>query len=309
MNIIEKTFLQERMTAMNLPITDYTYLQNTTWRLKAQFPHLRVKPLGKSVVGRSIYRLEIGRESAPGVLLAGTFLGTDHLSSYLLLSFAEHFLESMEHHREIGQINPFTLLRDRKIVIVPVVNPDGREIHARGTHCGGIDSRRVHRLCGGDTTGWNANARGVDITHNFDFCFEKRKERERKQGVYGPDEKGYGGPHAESEPETKALADYCRQEPLLYAISFYLGRGEVFWRNPHASPNTGETMAQVLALCAGLDLEAPVGKITDTGFRNFFAKSTKKPALDVFLPPYHHAESSCDPYALWEEPLITACLF
>lgn len=294
---------------MNQPVSDYTYLQNTTWRLKAQYPVLRVKTLGKSVVGRSIYGLEIGRESAPAVIMVGTVLGTDSQSGPLLLQLAEHLLQSLTDGQTLSGVAPVSMLCNRKIVLIPVLNPDGREICEKGAHCAGLDSGRIRRLSGGHTKNWDANAKGVDLTHNFDIYFEKRKERRKGQGIYGPCRKGYGGPYPESEPETAALADYCRRQTIRYTLSFYPGKGEIFWRNQCDLPDLGEQMARLLAVCSGYDVEASIGKITDTGFRNWAANLTEKPSLDVMLHPFPDQTGEQDLYFVLQEMLTAACLF
>ncbi len=289
---------------MNQPIMDYTFLQNTTWRLKANHPAMRVKNIGKSVVGRSIYALELGHPSAPAVLFTGTWWGTDALSGGLLLTFMEHLLTALDQKQPIAGVDPLAVLRQRKIAVIPFVNPDGREICQRGAHCGGLDSGRIRRLSGGNTDGWKANARGVDIARNFDFCFKERKEREQKRGIYGAGTAGYSGPAPQSEPETVALSDYCRGQSTTLSLSFYPGKGEVYWRNTPAEDPTAQQLSRVLALCAGYDVEAGVGSITDTGFRNWFHQTTGHPAVDVMIGP-HRPEQS---YAALEEMLVAACL-
>ena len=283
-------------------VPDYTYLQNTTWRLKTQYPLLRVKTLGKSVVGRSIYGLEIGKESAPPILFAGTFLGTDRYSGTLLLQFAEAFLCAVTKRHALAGVDPFVILRHRKLAILPFINPDGREICARGAHCGGIDSGRVVRLSGGNTRGWDANARGVEIPRNFIAASPSA------QGVYGPAPWGYSGPTPESEPETVALANYCRQQKPMQVIAFYSGSGEIFWRTPVGNHPDCARLAQLMALTAGYDLEADIGITADLGFRSFLAQQAPCAAVDCVLRCYKDPALQRELYSLLEETLMTACL-
>lgn len=293
---------------MNHIITDYTYLQNTIWHLKAKFPFLRVKTIGKSVVGRSIYALEIGRENTPTVVLAGTLWGTDHLSGRSLLQFVEAFLQALCSKRHICGVDPVAVLRNRKIAVIPFVNPDGREICARGAHCGGIDSGKIRRLCGGNTKTWDANARGVEIPRNFDYRFEERQKREQNRGIYGPAPKGFGGSSPACEPETKAIADYCVSQTLLHGCALYPGKGEVFWRNAKDDPQKSEPVARLLALTAGYDLEADVGSIVDTGFKNYLNNQTGRPAFDVMIPHMESERFFREQYPVLEDLLLTACI-
>ncbi|MBR3844839.1 MAG: hypothetical protein IKM39_04960, partial [Clostridia bacterium] len=191
---------------MNQTVIDYTYIQNTVWKIKAGYPAVRVCRIGKSVVGRSIYSLELGRSTAPAILFAGTFTGQDAFTGELLLTWFASLADAATKGSKINGILPREILSRYRIVIIPFVNPDGREICQRGAHCAGVDSGRIRRLSGGDTAHWDANARGVDITHNFDFRFTGRQKAEQAKGIYSPTAKGYGGPFPESEPETVAIA-------------------------------------------------------------------------------------------------------
>jgi g-D-glutamyl-meso-diaminopimelate peptidase len=236
---------------------------------------LRVKTLGKSVVGRSIYGLEIGKESAPPILFAGTFLGTDRYSGKLLLQFAEAFLCAITKRHHLAGIDPFLILRHRKLMIVPFMNPDGREICARGAHCGGIDSGRVVRLSGGNTRCWDANARGVEIPRNFIAA------NPSAHGVYGPAPWGYSGPTPESEPETAALCNLCRTVSIRHAIAFH-SQGEVIYApSGNNIPKRSERMAEIMAASSGYALEQPEGLAVGGGFKDWFIKEFDRPAFTV----------------------------
>lgn len=293
---------------MEQPIVDYTFMQNTVWRLKAKYPVLRVKHIGKSVVGRSIYALELGRDNAPAVLFLGTFLGTDRISGKLLLQFMNRLLNGLTGQGTVAGVNPLAMIRDRKIAMIPFVNPDGREICERGAHCGGVDSGRIRRLSDGDTTRWDANARGVDITRNFDFFFDNRKKRMHSYRIYGPGARGYCGPSPESEPETAAVTQYCRHQTVRQAVALYPGSGRVLWRCAGADGQTAEQMAHMLALISGYELEASVGCMVDTGFRNWFCTDTGCPAVDVMLQPFAHPAAAQSVTPVLEEMLTVACL-
>ncbi|MBR4869142.1 MAG: hypothetical protein IKU10_08285 [Clostridia bacterium] len=290
---------------MTLPIADYTFLQNTTWRLKAVYPFLRVKTIGKSVVGRSIYGLEIGRESAPCTILVGTFWGTDRFSGPLLLQFAERVLHALANHTSLCEVEASLLLQNHRIVCIPFINPDGREICEKGAHCAGLDSGKIRRLCGGDTALWNTNARGVDIGRNVDFGFSARRKREKENGLFGPASFGYSGPSPESEPETVALSNYCRQQKVRQAIAFYPGSGEIYWRNRPEEQPEAQQLGELLALTAGYRAEAAIGPMTDSGFRNWMANTTRAFSMDCMV---QHRTLTAESYQLLEEMLVVACL-
>lgn len=290
---------------MTHTVADYTFLQNTTWRLKALYPFLRVKTIGKSVVGRSIYALEIGKESAPCTLMAGTFWGIDRVSGPLLLCFAERILQAVAQGGCISSVDSALLLHNHRIALIPFVNPDGREICEKGAHCAGLDSGRIRRLCAGDTRRWNTNARGVDIARNFDFGFVARRKREKERGIFGPAPFGYSGPAPESEPETVAISNYCRQQKVRQAIAFYPGSGVIYWRNHPTESPEAKQLGELLALTAGYETEALLGPVTDSGFRNWMATATHAISVDCML---RHRTFTAQTYAQTEELLVASVL-
>lgn len=290
---------------MNQTIIDYTYIQNTIWQIKAQYPMVRVSRVGKSVVGRSIYALELGRSSAPVMLLLGTFTGRDYYTGELLLSWFSTLAKAVTKGEKIDGVPSLELLRRNRIVVIPFVNPDGREICQRGAHCAGVDSGRIKRLSKGNTHLWDANARGVDIPCNFDFRFAVRKRVQKNKGIYSACGGGYCGPYPESEPETVAVTDYCRSHTVQQAVCLYPGRGSVYWRNSNYNEQSAEKQATVLGVVAGYEVEAPMGCVLDSGFRNWFCATFRKPAFDVMVQPVNDTAHRARLFEL----LTLSCLF
>ena len=61
--------------------------------------------------------------------------------------------------------------------------------------------RRRRAVPDGDFTHWQANARGVDLNHNYDAGFLEYKQIEAEQGILGGGPTRYSGECPESEPE------------------------------------------------------------------------------------------------------------
>ncbi len=286
-------------------VIDYTYIQNTIWQVKALYPQVRVARIGKSVVGRSIYSLELGRPSAPVMLFLATFSGRDSYTGELLLTWFAKVAKGVTKGEKVDGVTALELLRRNRIVIIPFINPDGREICQRGAHCAGVDSGRIRRLSKGNTSCWDANARGVDIPHNFDFRFAVRKRIQQSKGIYAPCAKGFGGPHPESEPETVAITNFCRNHLVNQAICLYPGNGEIYWRTPTFNNQTIEKQANILGVVAGYDVEASVGCVVDSGFRNWFSGTFRKTAFDIMVVPNPEKNHQ----GCLQELLTLSCLF
>ena len=290
---------------MSKTIIDYTYIQNTIWQIKALYPAVRVNRIGKSVVGRSIYAIEIGRASAPASLFIGTLIGRDLYTGELLLTWFSKVAKAVIDGEKIDGVPSTELIRRNKIVVIPFVNPDGREICERGAHCAGVDSGKIKRLSKGDTSRWNANARGVDIRYNFDFRFAVRKKLQQAKGIYSSCGEGYCGPYPESEPETIAITEYCRKQPINQAFCLYPGNGGIYWRSCGCNAQLAEKQATIMGVVADYEVEASVGCAVDSGFRNWFCANFRKPAFDIIV----QSTKDSSHQARLSELLTLSCLF
>ena len=74
----------------------------------------------------------------------------------------------------------------RGLIIVPMLNPDGVEIAQHGARGCLHLAKRIYDLCDGHFERWQANARGVDLNHNFDAGWEKLRQMEISYGILKP---------------------------------------------------------------------------------------------------------------------------
>lgn len=116
--------------------------------------------IGASVEGRAITAEILGREG-PAFLIFGVIHGNEPAGEQLLELFLGHLRK-----------NP-SLYSRRRLVVIPVLNPDGLARKSR------------------------YNVRGVDLNRNFPASNFKKSRR--------------NGPYPASEPETKALMKMIRQ--------------------------------------------------------------------------------------------------
>ena len=151
---------------------------------------------GRSVGGRPIRRFDLGDPSAPTVLLTGLVHGVELVGSLALL----------EVFRALAT-GSADLLRTARLVVLPIVNPDG--LHA---NCVRVASgRRAFQRC---------NARGVDLNRNF----PRQSSRLPLNPLGGSQWRGsphYVGPRPLSEPESRALRDVADEVRPRVSIGFH----------------------------------------------------------------------------------------
>ena len=258
---------------------DFAAMQTVVFALRTAFPFLRLTTVGQSVLGREIYCLSLGNEDRPAVLYAGAFHGTEHITSALLLRFAERVCRSAERRAPLSQMNIRLILKEHHLLIIPRVNPDGCEIALHGGQGAPELADRLSRLCGKDFGRWNANAQGVDINHNFNAGWERLQAMERAAGIFGPGPRQYGGPSPESEPETIALTRLCRERCVSHVLAFHSQGEEIYWRYGSRTPRRSKKMAEIFAASSGYTQEAPIGLASHGGFKDWFIQEMGRPGF------------------------------
>ena len=136
---------------------------------------------------------------------------------------------------------------------------------------------------GGDTPGlWQANARGVDINHNFNAGWALLQEMERKKGIDGPAPRQWRGPQPESEPETQALVAYTDRYAFDATLSYHATGSAIYWEfgeDPAvnaASMHLAEAIKEVSAY-------EPLGDSGDSfgGYKDWAMLQRKIPSVTI----------------------------
>ncbi len=248
--------------------------------LQTRYPFLTVRTLGHSVLGRPVYALHLGEEREP-VLFAGAFHGMEWLTCALLLQFTADLCAALDTGHALAGINVRRAWSGRGLVIVPCVNPDGVEIALHGAKSALHLQESVRRWSGGDTARWQANARGVDLNHNFDAGWHLLRQMEQDAGITGPSPTRFGGTAPESEPETRLLTALCRAVPFRHTVAFHSQGEEIYWHYGPSTPKKSALMARILALTSGYRMMAPEGLAAHGGFKDWFIRAFERPGFTV----------------------------
>lgn len=249
-------------------------------RLCRRYPFLGRVEVGKSVLGRSIWGLKLGA-GEEAVLYAGAFHAQEWLTALVLLRFAERLCQALDSGGHLAGIDCRKALLGRGLVIVPCVNPDGVEIALAGAQTAGDLTDEVLRISGGDLSSWNANARGVDINHNFDAGWHILRQLEQSQGIDGPSPRRYGGSAPASEPETQALVNLCERMNFRSVLALHSQGEEIYWKYGDRTPAGAALMARVLAMASGYELKTPVTIASHGGFKDWFIEKYGRPGFTV----------------------------
>ncbi len=248
---------------------DYAEAQKIKYGLKDRYPFLVCHSAGKSVCGRDITAYSLGNYKNI-VLFAGGFHAQEWLTSLILLRFLEKVCESLRTRQKLSGVDISSAFMTKGITVIPCVNPDGVEIALHGAESAGEFSGSVSDVSRGNLSEWNANARGVDINHNFDAGWQILREMESKSGIFGPSPRRYGGHAPHSEPETKALVRFCERNRVDHAFAIHSQGEEIYWEYGEKTPEESLTMANIFSVCSGYELVQNDGLASHGGFKDWF---------------------------------------
>ncbi|MEG0833539.1 MAG: M14 family zinc carboxypeptidase [Oscillospiraceae bacterium] len=275
---------------------------------KMSFTKLRV--LGKSVCGRPIYALEIGNMNNPSMIVGGTH-GMEWASVLTALRLCDTAVEAVHDGELLCGIDMRVALLRRGTVVIPLLNPDGFELRRRGRAAACKTHRLLSRFEDADFGYWQANARGVDINHNFPAGFYLAKRQVAKLGIISASPTRYGGSFPLSEPESRAV---------VHAVGLYRPRSlyalhsqgeEIYWKYGSVIPDGSEYIASVLTALSGYRLCEPAALASHAGLKDWFIKRHCRPGFTIELGAGKNPLPYSDFEAIWnrvEKALTVAAI-
>ena len=224
-----------------------------------------VQTPAKSLLGRDIDLLTIG-EGRENVLIAAAHHGAECGTATIVYYFILSLLEAMEKNEEYFGVSLSEYLARYKLWIIPAVNPDGIEISINGLSENPLLLRQKRMLGDTDHRVWQANARGVDINHNYREGFYEYKAIEGMLGIT-PGVTKYSGEYPESEPESAFVARLVRAISPSLVVSLH-SQGEEIFAYPEG---LCDSYAYRLEELLGYKISAPQGTARYGGLCDYTA--------------------------------------
>lgn len=261
-------------------ILTYRVYENYINELKKFYPELKIASCGKTVLGKTIYSLVMGEGESNVIYVGGTH-GLEWITSLLLLRFSENIMCEKKNGGMLAGYKVSEILKNKRLIVIPELNPDGIEIAMKGASACEEFKKTAYEICKGDFSGWSANARGVDINHNFNADWYELRDFEITEGIDKPSPRRFGGDFPESEPETKAITRLCRNIPVDMLITFHSQGEEIYYEYGDNTPEKSYTIARVLAGISEYTLVKNEGHAASGGLKDWFIEEFGKPAFTV----------------------------
>ena len=264
---------------------DYTYdvLERDINGLKARYPFMEFGSIGESVLGRNLYYIRLG--TGPNeYFYNAAHHALEWITSPLLMKFAEDFLKAFVGGYNIDGYNIADIWNMSSIYIVPMVNPDGIDLVLNGIKPDNQYYDDLIRWNNGSTDFsrvWQANVRGVDLNHNYDAAWELSRDAEESYGIFGPGPTRYSGSAPESEPETKAVADFTREHDFKLVMAYHSQGEVIYWTFMDIKPPQSREIAESLSNISGYAVSEPEGIASYAGYKDWFIKEYNRPGFTI----------------------------
>ena len=271
-----------KIIEMKTPI-DYNKMTEIIEEFSQKYDFLQIGKLGNSVFDRPIPLLKLGN-GEKRVIYIGSHHGSEWITSGLLLRFINEYCELYKTNGSVEGISVENIFKSVEINIIPMLNPDGVEISINGVSEDNILYSRLLTMNqkSRDFSHWQANGRGVDLNHNYNFGFSEYKELERGQGIVGGASTRYSGEYPESEPETGYLCNYIRfYGDFFGALTLHTQGEEIYYKSGDNCPLQSERIAKYISRLCGYSLGKAEGMSAYGGFTDWFIKEFDRPSFTV----------------------------
>lgn len=248
--------------------------------LSENFRFITVSSIGKSLVGRELPLITVG-EGEKSVLFVGTHHGLESITSLVLMKYVREYCTAVESGARIAGIDTSLLYRMRRILIVPMLNPDGVELAVNGCDTENPLTDRLSAMSGGDYSNWQANGRGVDLNHNYNAGFDEYKKLEPSLGINGGGPTRFSGDYPESEPETAALCALIRTTDISLLMALHTQGGEIYADSNGYIPWGGKTIAGRLSALTGYRIAKPESAAAYGGLKDWFIAEYDRPGFTL----------------------------
>lgn len=264
---------------------DYTYeiMERDIQGLKARYPFIEVGTIGKSVLGRNLYYIRLGRGPVE-VFYNGSHHAIEWITTPLLMKFIENFSNAYSTGTSIRGYNVRDIWNSSSIYIVPMVNPDGVNLVLEGLK---PDNPYYNDLLRWNNTGlplskvWKANIRGVDLNRNYPAEWEQAKAQEPTLGIYGPGPLRYGGPYALSEPETQAMVNFTRRHNFKLVLAYHTQGRVIYWLYRGIVPPRAQEIARIFARATGYEVAYTPYEAAYAGYKDWFIEEYYRPGYTM----------------------------
>lgn len=265
----------------------YTYkiLELNISALRNVYPFLEFGSIGRSVLGRDIPYIKIGKGTKQ-VLYNASIHANEWITSVLVMKFIENFSRAYVMDKDIFGYRARDLFEECSLYIVPMMNPDGVDVVTGYIRQGSSvydDVKRIADRYPNITfpSGWKANIKGVDLNLQFPARWEEAREIKYSEGFTTPAPRDYVGLAPLTQPEPIALYNFTNINNFRLTISYHTQGKEIYWRFLDYLPEDSFEIAKKFSRVSGYTLSETPYRSSFAGYRDWFIQEFNRPGFTI----------------------------
>jgi len=252
--------------------------------LKYEFREIesfKIGEIGKSTLKNRIPYIKIG-EGEKTLFINASHHANEWITSLVCMLFFEKTLNLLRNKEKYKKYNLNELLKNTKIIIVPMVNPDGVDLVLKEKYI--FEKKEYLELIFKNINklkNWKANIRGVDLNLNYPAKWEKAKNIKKKIGIKGPNYRDYVGQNPLSEIETKNMVAFTNIHQFNMTISLHSQGEEIYYDDLKGVIKKSYEIGKKFESVSGYKLTKPEKDSSYAGYKDWYVDNFFKPGYTI----------------------------
>ncbi len=265
---------------------EYTSQRNadTIEKLAERYPFLFTGSIGSSVMGRQIPYIQIGNGDRE-LFYNASFHANEWITTPVLLKFAEEYAECLRTGAPLYGVDAEFLFRNFRLVMVPMVNPDGVDVVNGGLKSETYEKNAAEIAAAYPDipfpSGWKANIEGVDLNLQFPAGWEEAKAVKAAQGFTSPAPRDYVGSAPLTAPESRAVYDFTKNNNFELILAYHTQGEVIYWKYRDYEPPRSYEIANYFGMVSGYTVEETPEASGNAGYKDWFIQEYNRPGYTI----------------------------
>ena len=268
---------------------DFNFNSNVVYEnlesLMQQYPFLQTSSAGKSILGKNIPYVRVGRGQKE-VFYSASIHANEWITSIILLEFLYEYCNAIKNNSTIWGFSARRLFESVSIYIMPIVNPDGVDLVTGALSHDSTAYKQAQEIANNFpnipfTDGWKANIRGVDLNLQFPAGWENARQIKYSQGFTRPAPRDFVGYGPLTEPESLAIYNFTLQHNFRLILAYHSQGEVIFWQFQNFNPPNALFIGNQFANVSGYSLEPTPFNSSFAGYKDWFIQNYNRPGYTI----------------------------
>ena len=268
---------------------DFNFGSNTVYEnlnsLKEMYPFLEFGSIGRSVLGKNIPYVRVGR-GPKEVFYSAAYHANEWITSIIMLEFLYEYCDAIQNNSTIFGFSARNLFNGTSIYIVPLVNPDGVDLVTGAISRTSPEYQQAQEIASEFpdipfVDGWKANIRGVDLNLQFPAGWQNARQIKFDQGFNRPAPRDFVGFGPLTEPESLAVYNFTLRHNFRLVLAYHSQGEVIFWQFQNYNPPNARFIGNQFANVSGYNLETTPFNSSFAGYKDWFIQNYNRPGYTI----------------------------